>query len=285
MTYAQDAAVGGYQSLSLLDPFQLQRSFLTTWLRSTRATLELAASSQQLLYDRGRALADAMVDSQPGAEFPIASSQRAWQALLDWWVAGVSEAQGVAEAALVELRFSAGELLGQLEREQTAHQQTQTERDRARERVEREQAGRRQTEQERNAAQARADRLETERRRFERAAQRLERELAEHKARLERVERDRDQQRERADREQAERQQLERTLAEAQQPTAASSTEKPAVNVVRRDDDWAVVRENAKRASGVFDTKREAVDRAREIASHDDVEVHVQPAKGSGAGG
>jgi hypothetical protein len=124
--------------------------------------------------------------------------------------------------------------------------------------------------------------LEAESRRSERAVERLERELAEQKARLERVERERDEQRQRADRERAEQQRLERALAEAQRPTTASSADKPAVNVARREDDWVVVRDEAKRASGVFETKRAAVERAREIARNEGVEMHVQPAHGNG---
>jgi hypothetical protein len=51
--------------------------------------------------------------------------------------------------------------------------------------------------------------------------------------------------------------------------------ERPAINVVRREEDWAVVRDHASRASGVFETKREAVERARELARRDDAEVHI----------
>jgi uncharacterized protein YdaT len=51
--------------------------------------------------------------------------------------------------------------------------------------------------------------------------------------------------------------------------------ERPAINVVKREDDWAVIRENASRATGVFDTKREAVERARELAKRDHAEVHI----------
>ena len=54
--------------------------------------------------------------------------------------------------------------------------------------------------------------------------------------------------------------------------------DRPTINVVKRDDDWAVIRENASRATGVFDTKREAVARARELARRDDAEVNVEPA-------
>ena len=181
MTRPRDAASNRDQSFSLLDPFQL----LSTWLRSTRAAFELTAGGQQLLQDRGRALADAMVDAQLGPEVPVAGSVRAWQQVLEWWEASAIEAQELVETALVELRFSARELLGQLAREQAAHQRRLAERERARER--------------------------------------LEREVADQKSRLERVERDRDHQRERADRERTERQRLERELAQAQQATATAA--------------------------------------------------------------
>ena len=49
--------------------------------------------------------------------------------------------------------------------------------------------------------------------------------------------------------------------------------------VVKRDDGWAVKKENAERASGVFRTQEEAIDRAREIvnrSSRSDGQVRVQ---------
>jgi hypothetical protein len=265
MTHAPNgAASNGPSQPALADPFQLQRSLLTTWLRSTRATLGLAAGSQQLLYDRGRALAGALADVPAQTELPLVGSQRAWWTLFDWWADGAAEAADLVDAALVELRFSAGDLLAELQQEQAAHQRTQAERDRARESLERERAQRRQVEQERDAAQARAEQLQTEQRRSEREAQRLQRELADLQAQLERA---------------------ERTLAEAQSTAPNAPADTPAVNVVRREDDWAVMRDEAKRASRVFETKREAVQRAREIARKDGVELHVQPANGNGSEG
>ena len=267
----------------LFDPFGLQRPLLTTWLRSSHAALQVTAATQQLLLERGSALADAMVAAQPGGDSPIASSQRVWRTLVEWWAAGPFEAQQLVHDALTELRFSACELLDELEREQEAHRETQAERDRAQELGERERAARREVEQERDAAAARADGLTAESRRSEHTVRRLEGEVAEYRARLERVERERDEQRQRADHERTERQRLERAEAQ-QQPTGASAADKPAVKVVRREDDWAVVRHQAKRASGVFGTKREAVQRAREIARNEGLEVHVEPAARNGRG-
>lgn len=55
---------------------------------------------------------------------------------------------------------------------------------------------------------------------------------------------------------------------------------KPGVNVVRRGEGWAVVRDNADRASGVFDTQRDAIDRGREIAQTDQTELRIQDRQG-----
>jgi len=38
--------------------------------------------------------------------------------------------------------------------------------------------------------------------------------------------------------------------------------------VVKHDDGWAVKKENAERASAVFPTQKEAIDRAREIVNN-----------------
>lgn len=44
----------------------------------------------------------------------------------------------------------------------------------------------------------------------------------------------------------------------------------------RKDEDiWAVVRDNYDRASGLFDTKAEAVDAARQYARNDKVELSI----------
>lgn len=53
-------------------------------------------------------------------------------------------------------------------------------------------------------------------------------------------------------------------------------TKQRGVNVVRRGDEWAVVRDNAERASGVFGTQREAIDRGREIARNEQAELRIQ---------
>lgn len=53
-------------------------------------------------------------------------------------------------------------------------------------------------------------------------------------------------------------------------------TKQRGVNVLRRGDEWAVVRDNAERASGVFGTQREAIDRGREIARNEQAELRIQ---------
>lgn len=53
-------------------------------------------------------------------------------------------------------------------------------------------------------------------------------------------------------------------------------TKQRGVNVVRRGDEWAVVRDKAERASGVFGTQREAIDRGREIARNEQAELRIQ---------
>lgn len=49
----------------------------------------------------------------------------------------------------------------------------------------------------------------------------------------------------------------------------------PTHHVVPRDDGWAVERGGARRASGVFGTKAEAVDRAREISRNACTELRI----------
>ena len=46
--------------------------------------------------------------------------------------------------------------------------------------------------------------------------------------------------------------------------------------VTRRGDRWALVRQDAERASGFFDTQREALERGRELAKESKGELHVQ---------
>jgi hypothetical protein len=86
----------------------------------------------------------------------------------------------------------------------------------------------------------------------------------------------------------------ERVTREAEQAAASASAaaraeregpERPTINVVKREDDWAVIRENASRATGVFDSKREAVARARELAKRDDAEVNIESANQAEQGG
>ena len=48
------------------------------------------------------------------------------------------------------------------------------------------------------------------------------------------------------------------------------------IHVTRRENDfWAVIREKAEQASGLFDTQKEAIDWAREMARNDRVELVI----------
>jgi len=100
-----------------------------------------------------------------------------------------------------------------------------------------EKAARERAEQQRDREQARAERERTDR---------------------QTVERERDEQRRRADEEHRARLQAEHTIE-------------------RLERELALVREDAKRASGVFSTKREAVQRAKEIARREGAEVQIEP--------
>lgn len=51
---------------------------------------------------------------------------------------------------------------------------------------------------------------------------------------------------------------------------------KPSVNVVRHGDDWAVRRDNARRATGVFPTQGKAIERGRDIARNEQAEFRIQ---------
>ncbi len=55
---------------------------------------------------------------------------------------------------------------------------------------------------------------------------------------------------------------------------------KPGVNVVKHPEGWAVKRDNAARASGVFPTQDEAIERGREIARNDRTELRIQDRQG-----
>ncbi len=48
------------------------------------------------------------------------------------------------------------------------------------------------------------------------------------------------------------------------------------VNVTRRGEDWAVVRDGAGRASRLFETQREAIDYGRDIARTQQTELRIQ---------
>lgn len=55
---------------------------------------------------------------------------------------------------------------------------------------------------------------------------------------------------------------------------------KPGVNVVRHDGKWAVVRDDAQRASRTFDRQQDAIDYGRPIAQRDETELRIQDRHG-----
>jgi uncharacterized protein YdaT len=177
---------------------------------------------------------------------------------LDLWRDLVLEGARLTDATTTELRHSAVQLLGELDNEQAARERAEQQRDREHARAERERTERQTVERERDEQQRRADEEHRARLQAEHTIERLERELAQVRERA-------------ADASEH---------APAGQPPAvnhAPAGQPPAVNVVHRDEDWAVVREDAKRASGVFSTKREAVQRAKEIARREGAEVQIEP--------
>jgi uncharacterized protein YdaT len=52
------------------------------------------------------------------------------------------------------------------------------------------------------------------------------------------------------------------------------------IHVTKHGDEWAVMQENAQRASGLFDTQLEAINRAREIARNNQQEVCIHGVDG-----
>lgn len=59
-----------------------------------------------------------------------------------------------------------------------------------------------------------------------------------------------------------------------------SQKKKPAVNVVRRGDNWAVVRDGAVRSNRVFPTQQEAISFGRPIAQREQTELRIQDRQG-----
>lgn len=54
----------------------------------------------------------------------------------------------------------------------------------------------------------------------------------------------------------------------------------PAVNVVHRGDNWAVIRDGADRASRIFETQQDAIDFGRSIARRQKTELRIQDRNG-----
>jgi hypothetical protein len=51
---------------------------------------------------------------------------------------------------------------------------------------------------------------------------------------------------------------------------------KPAINVTRRGDQWAVIRDGASHARGIYDTQAEAIEHGRARAQTDQTELRIQ---------
>ena len=231
-----------------------QWSMLDAWPRVVETLSRASLEAQRAMVDVNARALEAFVAPDPSTlEAWAETAERTQQAAVDLWRSLMRESARVAEATTTELQHSAVHLLDDLDNEKTARDRAEQQRDREQARADRERAERQRVERERDEQQRRADEEHRARQQAERAVERLERELA---------------------------QVRERASAASEQ---AHSSQPPTVNVVHRDEDWAVVREDAKRASGVFSTKREALQRAKEIARREGAEVQIQP-DGDGPG-
>jgi colicin import membrane protein len=215
---------------------------LESWPRVAEAIARAGLQTEEALLGANlSAIQTFVLNDRRGLESWADATQQAQTAAVELWGTLLEETEQFGRALAIELSYSAVDLLDRLEQETTARARLEEQRERERERAETERTRRQQAERERDDEQRRAD--------------------SEHRARL----------------------QAERKLAELEAEVKATrergaKAEPPAVNVVHREDDWAVVREDAKRASGVFGTKREALQRAREIARREGAEVQVQKA-------
>jgi len=229
-------------------------SMLDSWPRVVEMLTRAGFQAERAVFDANAFALGALVANDPRSLAAWAeSAERTQRAALDLWHGLLLEGARFADATTTELRHSAVQLLDDLENEKALRERAELQRDGEQARTERERAERQVVERERDEQRQRADDERSARRQAERTIERLERDLA--KAR-------------------------ERAAATAER---AQSNQPPAVNVVHREDDWAVVREDAKRASGVFSTKRQAVQRAREIARREGAEVQIEPT-GDGTG-
>ncbi|HEX9577186.1 MAG TPA: DUF2188 domain-containing protein [Myxococcales bacterium] len=227
---------------------------LDAWPRVVALLTHAGLQAERAVFDANLLAPGALVAADPRSLDAWAESvERTQQAALDLWRGLVLEGARCFDATTTELRHSAVQLLDELENEKALRERAERQHDGEKARAEHERTERQAVERERDEQRQRADDEHSARRQAERTIERLERDLA--KAR-------------------------ERVAAAAER---AQSSQPPAVNVVQRDEDWAVVREDAKRASGVFTTKRQAVQRAKEIARREGAEVQIEPS-GDGTG-
>ena len=233
---ATNAAVPAVRS-----PRGPQARLLESWPRVAEAMTRAGLQTEEALLDANLSAVQTFVlNDRRGLDAWAEATQQAQTAAFELWSTLLDETEQLGRAMAVELSYSAVDLLDQLQQETAARARLEEQRERERERADTERTRRQQAERERDDERQRAD--------------------SEHRARL----------------------QAERKLAEleaearAARERGARAEQPPSVNVVHREDDWAVVREDAKRASGVFGTKREALQRAREIARREGAEVQVQ---------
>jgi colicin import membrane protein len=215
--------------------------------------------------------------------------------LLETWQANAQHGQRALQEMTAHLEYSVLDLLDQLSVERTARATAQAsierlERECDQARRERDEARRELAEAGRERDHARSEGDEARRRaeQAETASQRLERELARERERLATAEATAT--RNRAVEPIATRKpaaEATATRTPAAEPTATrqpaaeatatreNAAEAATVSVVRREDEFAVVRNGAGRASRVFDTMAEAVGHAREIAQAEHADLRL----------
>jgi Uncharacterized protein conserved in bacteria (DUF2188) len=262
---ATPAATRARPGLPARWPSGPQSRLLESWPRLaevfTRAILQ---TEEALLGAHLAVLQMFMVNNAHGLNSWAASTQRAQSAALEFWQTLLAESERLGRATVIDLSYSAADLLDQLEKETAARARLEQQHKRERERADLERSGRERAERERSDQRRQAEEEHRAREQAERANDRLQRELAHERERAAQAER-----------------KLAEVEAEARhgRERAARAEQPPPINVVHREDDWAVVREDAKRASGVFGTKREALQRAREMARREGAEVQVKQAE------
>jgi hypothetical protein len=193
--------------------------------------------------------------------------------LQDTWRAYAAQGDRALQEMLAHLRYSVLDLLDQLDAEHAAREKADASTQRLQAQLAREHE---RLEREVTTQRRRADKEAAERRRAERERDETRRRAEQAEAAGQRLERELARERERLQQQQQQPPHTEpRSAQAASTPRAEAQAEAPTVSVVRREDDFAVMREGATRASGVFDTMAEAVGRAREIAHNEHADLRL----------